>query len=50
MKVALLNPAWSFENSIYFGCREPHLPLELGYARVLLQAAGHETACCSTAR
>ena len=33
MKVALVNPPWSFENSIYFGCREPHLPLELGYCR-----------------
>ena len=43
MKVALVNPAWSFERSIYFGCREPHLPLELGYARALLEAQGHET-------
>ena len=28
MKVALINPPWRFENSIYFGCRAPHLPLE----------------------
>ena len=42
MKVALVNPPWTFENSIYFGCREPHLPLELGYAKALLEAAGHE--------
>ena len=42
MRVALVNPAWSFEGSIYFGCREPHLPLELGACRVLLLAAGHE--------
>lgn len=42
MKVALVNPPWSFEHSIYFGCREPHLPLELGYARARLQVAGHE--------
>jgi B12-binding domain/radical SAM domain protein of rhizo-twelve system len=42
MKVALVNPAWSYEGSIYFGCREPHLPLELGYARQQLEAAGHE--------
>jgi len=41
MKVALVNPRWSFERSIYFGCRDPHLPLELGYARALLEAAGH---------
>ena len=43
MRVALINPAWRFEHSIYFGCREPHLPLELGYARALLQAKGHQT-------
>lgn len=42
MKVALVNPPWSFEGSIYFGCREPHLPLELGYARALLTARGHD--------
>ena len=42
MRVALVNPAWDFRNSIYFGCREPHLPLELGYADALLRAAGHE--------
>lgn len=42
MKYALLNPAWSFEGSIYFGCREPHLPLEYGYARSLLERRGHE--------
>ncbi len=42
MKVALVNPPWSFEGSIYFGCREPHLPLELGACRVLLERAGHE--------
>jgi anaerobic magnesium-protoporphyrin IX monomethyl ester cyclase len=42
MRVALLNPPWTFEGSIYFGCREPHLPLELGYCRALLRQAGHE--------
>jgi len=42
MKVALLNPGWRFEHSIYFGCREPHLPLELGYAKNLLERAGHK--------
>ena len=31
MRVALVDPAWHFEHSIYFGCREPHLPLELGF-------------------
>ncbi|MDF1586122.1 TIGR04295 family B12-binding domain-containing radical SAM protein [Marinimicrococcus flavescens] len=41
MRVALLNPDWTFEGSIYFGCREPHLPLELGWARQQLEADGH---------
>ena len=43
MKVALVNPPWDYRNSIYFGCREPHLPLELGYSAALLEAAGHAT-------
>ena len=42
MRVALVNPPWSFEGSIYFGCRAPHLPIELGAAHVLLRQAGHE--------
>ena len=42
MKFALVNPNWTFDGSIYFGCREPHLPLEFGYARALLQHDGHE--------
>jgi anaerobic magnesium-protoporphyrin IX monomethyl ester cyclase len=42
MKFSLINPNWSFEGSIYFGCREPHLPLEYGYARTLLEAGGHD--------
>jgi anaerobic magnesium-protoporphyrin IX monomethyl ester cyclase len=42
MKIALVNPPWTFEGSIYFGCREPHLPLEYGYAQALLRDAGHD--------
>lgn len=42
MKVALVNPYWTYEGSIYFGCREPHLPLELGYAKAMLERDGHE--------
>jgi B12-binding domain/radical SAM domain protein of rhizo-twelve system len=42
MKFALVNPRWTFDGSIYFGCREPHLPIEYGYARALLERAGHE--------
>ena len=42
MRVALVNPPWHFGGSIYFGCREPHLPIELGACKVLLERAGHE--------
>ncbi len=42
MRLALVNPNWTFDGSIYFGCREPHLPLELGYAKALLERAGHQ--------
>jgi B12-binding domain/radical SAM domain protein of rhizo-twelve system len=42
MKFALINPDWTFDGSIYFGCREPHLPLEYGYAKALIEAAGHQ--------
>jgi anaerobic magnesium-protoporphyrin IX monomethyl ester cyclase len=44
VRVALVNPSWSFDNSIYFGCREPHLPLELGYSAALLARHGHDFA------
>ena len=42
MKYALVNPKWSFEGSTYFGCPEPHFPLELLSAREVLRGAGHE--------
>jgi B12-binding domain/radical SAM domain protein of rhizo-twelve system len=42
MRFALVNPRWSFEGSIYFGCRDAHLPLELGYSKALLEQQGHE--------
>jgi B12-binding domain/radical SAM domain protein of rhizo-twelve system len=42
MKYALVNPRWSFEGSTYFGCMEPHFPLELLSAREVLRAEGHE--------
>lgn len=42
MRFALVNPNWHFEGSIYFGCREPHLPLEYGYSKALLERDGHE--------
>jgi B12-binding domain/radical SAM domain protein of rhizo-twelve system len=42
MKYALVNPPWDFTGSIYFGCRDPHLPLEFGYSRALLTREGHD--------
>ena len=42
MKYALVNPNWSFEGSTYFGCRDPHFPLELLSAREFLRAAGQD--------
>jgi anaerobic magnesium-protoporphyrin IX monomethyl ester cyclase len=43
MKVALINPNWRYRSSIYFGCRSPHLPLELGITEQLLQRDEHRT-------
>jgi B12-binding domain/radical SAM domain protein of rhizo-twelve system len=43
MKIALINPNWHFDGSIYFGCREEHLPLELGISAQMLQAHEHVT-------
>ena len=42
MRVSLVNPNWSFEQSVFFGCREPHLPLEFGYSQALLAQEGHD--------
>src|ERR1700760_1790928 len=42
MKYALVNPQWSFTGSTYFGCAEPHFPLELLSARQMLRSSGHE--------
>ncbi len=42
MRFALVNPRWSFEGSTYFGCPEPHFPLELLSAREMLRATGQE--------
>ena len=42
MRFALVNPLWSFGGSTYFGCAEPHFPLELLSAREMLRAAGQE--------
>ena len=42
MRFALVNPKWAFAGSTYFGCPEPHLPLELLSAREMLRKTGHE--------
>jgi anaerobic magnesium-protoporphyrin IX monomethyl ester cyclase len=43
MKFALLNPNWDFKGSTYFGCQDPHVPLELLFAAQQLRAAGHDS-------
>jgi B12-binding domain/radical SAM domain protein of rhizo-twelve system len=42
MKYALVNPNWDFKGSIYFGCQEPHYPLELLFADDQIRLAGHD--------
>jgi B12-binding domain/radical SAM domain protein of rhizo-twelve system len=42
MKFALVNPNWDFAGSTYFGCQEPHVPLELMFAAGQIRALGHE--------
>ena len=42
MKFALVNPNWDFTGSTYFGCKDPHVPLELLFAGDQIRNAGHE--------
>src|ERR1700709_2390125 len=42
MKFGLVNPNWTFHGSTYFGCRDPHFPLELLSAREMLRKEGHQ--------
>ncbi len=42
MKFALVNPSWNFKGSTYFGCQDPHYPLELLFAYDKIREAGHE--------
>src|SRR5205807_4546073 len=42
MKFAFINPNWDFTGSTYFGCQEPHYPLELMFAFDQVRASGHE--------
>jgi len=43
VKFALVNPDWNFSGSTYFGCQDPHVPLELLFAADELLAAGHDS-------
>ncbi len=42
MKYAFVNPDWDFTGSTYFGCRDPHVPLELMFAFDKVREVGHE--------
>src|SRR5438874_2920546 len=42
MRYALVNPNWNFAGSTYFGCQEPHYPLELLFAFDQIAQAGGE--------
>lgn len=42
MRYALVNPNWIFKGSTYFGCPEPHYPLELLFAADQIRKSGHE--------
>ena len=42
MKFALVNPNWNFQGSTYFGCHDPHVPLELLFACDQIHGTGHE--------
>jgi anaerobic magnesium-protoporphyrin IX monomethyl ester cyclase len=42
LKFALVNPNWNFQGSTYFGCQDPHVPLELMFAFDQARAAGHD--------
>jgi B12-binding domain/radical SAM domain protein of rhizo-twelve system len=42
MKYALVNPNWNFKGSTYFGCQDPHYPLELMFAFDKIRDSGHE--------
>jgi anaerobic magnesium-protoporphyrin IX monomethyl ester cyclase len=41
-RYALVNPNWTFSGSTYFGCQEPHVPLELLFAAAKTREHGHE--------
>src|SRR6185437_6180383 len=42
MKYAFVNPNWNFTGSTYFGCTDPHYPLELLFAYQQVQRTGDD--------
>jgi anaerobic magnesium-protoporphyrin IX monomethyl ester cyclase len=40
-RYALVNPNWTFAGSTYFGCQQPHVPLELLFAADKVREHGH---------
>ena len=40
-RYALVNPNWEFAGSTYFGCRDPHTPLELLFAAQKIRDRGN---------
>ncbi len=42
MRYALVNPNWDFRGSTYFGCHDPHYPLELMFAQAKIRDAGYD--------
>ncbi len=42
-RYALVNPNWDFTGSTYFGCRDPHTPLELLFAAQKIAGRGHDS-------
>src|SRR5207248_3810381 len=42
VKFALVNPNWDFKGSTYFGCQDPHYPLELLFSYDKIREAGHD--------
>jgi len=42
MRFAFVNPNWRFDGSTYFGCQDPHVPLELMFPYDKVREAGHQ--------
>jgi B12-binding domain/radical SAM domain protein of rhizo-twelve system len=42
-RYALVNPNWDFAGSTYFGCRDPHTPIELLFSAQKIRGRGHDS-------